>query len=48
MVHEDEAFNRALAEAGLAYIESSVHGAEVVTAALRAAVSGVRGRCSTR
>jgi GT2 family glycosyltransferase/glycosyltransferase involved in cell wall biosynthesis len=38
-VHEDEAFNRTLADAGLAYIEGR-YGAEVVTAALRAAVSG--------
>jgi glycosyltransferase involved in cell wall biosynthesis len=39
LVHDDEAFNRTLAEAGLAYIEQR-YGAEVVTAALRAAVSG--------
>jgi glycosyltransferase involved in cell wall biosynthesis len=39
LVHEDEAFNRALSEAGLAYIEER-YGAEVVTAALRAAVAG--------
>ncbi|MGA3004646.1 MAG: glycosyltransferase [Acetobacteraceae bacterium] len=39
LVHEDEAFNRTLSEAGLAYIEQR-YGAEVVTAALRAAVAG--------
>jgi O-antigen biosynthesis protein len=38
-VHEDEAFNRTLSDAGLAYIEQR-YGAEVVTAALRAAVAG--------
>jgi hypothetical protein len=31
-VHEDEAFNRTLSDAGLAYIEQR-YGAEVVTAA---------------
>jgi GT2 family glycosyltransferase/glycosyltransferase involved in cell wall biosynthesis len=38
-MHEDEAFNGTLSEAGLAHIEQR-YGAEVVTAALRAAVSG--------
>lgn len=39
LVHEDAAFNEALSEAGLAYIEQR-YGADVVTAALRAAVAG--------
>ncbi len=39
LVHEDERFNRTLSDSGLAYIEQR-YGAEVVTAALRAAVSG--------
>jgi GT2 family glycosyltransferase len=38
LVHEDEAFNRALSEAGLTYIEQR-YGAGVVMDALRAAVS---------
>jgi GT2 family glycosyltransferase len=38
-VHEDEAFNRTLAEAGLAYILAR-HGAGVVMEALRVAVAG--------
>lgn len=38
-VHEDEAFNRRLSEAGLAYIEQR-HSAGVVKEALRAAVVG--------
>ena len=38
-VHEEEALNRTLAEAGLAYIEQR-HGAGVVMEALRAAVVG--------
>jgi glycosyltransferase involved in cell wall biosynthesis len=38
-VHEDEAFNRSLSEAGLTYIEQR-HSAGVVKEALRAAVMG--------
>jgi hypothetical protein len=38
-VHEDEAFNQKLSEAGLAYIERR-HKASVVKEALRAAVVG--------
>jgi O-antigen biosynthesis protein len=38
-VHGDERFNRALAEAGLAYIEQR-HSAAAVTEALRVAVAG--------
>ncbi len=38
-VHKDEGFNRALAEAGLGYIERR-HGAETVAEALKAAVGG--------
>ncbi len=38
-VHEDEAFNQALAAAGLAYIAER-HGADVVTEALRLAAAG--------
>ncbi len=38
-VHEDEAFNRSLSEAGLAYIEQR-HSAGVVKEALRAALMG--------
>ena len=38
-VHEDEAFNRSLSEAGLAYIERR-HSAAVVKEALRAAAVG--------
>jgi hypothetical protein len=39
LVHEDDASNWTLADAGLPYIEAW-HGAEVVTEALRAAVAG--------
>ena len=38
-LHEDEAFNRALANAGLAYIAAR-HAAEVVGESLRVAVTG--------